>query len=618
MVALTIVLVLISSFFTDIIGVHAIFGAFLVGLICPHEGGFAVRLTEKIEDLVTVLLLPLYFALSGLRTNIGLLNDGIVWGYVIAVITVAFTAKVCGGTIAARLNGLLWRESFAIGTLMSCKGLVELIVLNIGLQAGIISKRVFTIFVVMALVTTFATTPLTLWIYPPTYQRKVEAWRRGEIDWDGTPLINETVADKKTKTSVSKITVLLRLDSLPSMLSFVSLLKGQQSGPPPIVHRAKASAASKEIQNEIVHQRSEDKIEVHGLRMVEIGERNSAVMQVAEESEFSERDPVVSIFKSFGRLFNFACSAGLSLLPEGSMADVLTQKTKTTMSDLLVIPWSESGALNDTPNEFPGEDTIRRFEAGPFTSFVHSTLELARCDTAIFINRGFGGSGPEIKTLKRQTSALSVARVQTGLQDRAVLPVLDVSHHIFFPFVGGADDRAAMRMVLQLIKNPNVTATIVQVTTAPQSETINVPEKVFDGNTKKSSTPSTPDRRTSETDIDARFYMQLAESLPQEFSQRVVFETIETIDVVSNVIRRMKEEVGQSHKNAGDLVILGRSHEVSFSQNMSVQDTEAITAVGHPSVATETKKTLGELAEAVLLANVKASVLVFKASEASQ
>lgn len=103
--------------------------AFLVGLICPHDGGFARQVTDKIEDIVAVLLLPLYFALSGLSTNLGLLNDGITWAYVIGVIAVAFSAKIIGATLAARACKLLWRESFSIGVLMSCKGLVELIVL---------------------------------------------------------------------------------------------------------------------------------------------------------------------------------------------------------------------------------------------------------------------------------------------------------------------------------------------------------------------------------------------------------------------------------------------------------------------------------------------------------
>lgn len=130
--ALTLMLALGSSFFTGVIGVHPIFGAFMVGIICPHEGGFAIKVTEKIEDLISSLFLPLYFALSGLNTNIGLLDNGITWAYVVGVISVAFFAKFIGAALAARVNGLVWRECFTIGALMSCKGLVELIVLVSG------------------------------------------------------------------------------------------------------------------------------------------------------------------------------------------------------------------------------------------------------------------------------------------------------------------------------------------------------------------------------------------------------------------------------------------------------------------------------------------------------
>lgn len=100
-VAVTVMLVLASSFFTQVIGIHAIFGAFMIGLICPHEGGFAIKLTEKIEDLISVLFLPLYFALSGLNTNLGLLNSGITWAYVVGVCAIAFIGKIAGGTLAS-------------------------------------------------------------------------------------------------------------------------------------------------------------------------------------------------------------------------------------------------------------------------------------------------------------------------------------------------------------------------------------------------------------------------------------------------------------------------------------------------------------------------------------
>ena len=129
MVCVTLLLVLTSAWFTGIIGVHPIFGAFLVGVICPHDGGFAIKLTEKLEDFVSAFFLPLYFALSGLSTNLGLLDNGITWAYVIGIIAVAFFGKIIGGTLSARANKMFWRESLSIGILMSCKGLVELIVL---------------------------------------------------------------------------------------------------------------------------------------------------------------------------------------------------------------------------------------------------------------------------------------------------------------------------------------------------------------------------------------------------------------------------------------------------------------------------------------------------------
>jgi Kef-type K+ transport system membrane component KefB len=129
MISVILLIALASAFFTGIIGVHAIFGGFMVGLILPREGGFNIKVTEKLEDLIGAIFLPLYFTLSGLNTNLGLLNSGIAWAYVVAVTLVAFFSKLFGATVAARLNGLVWRESFSIGVLMSCKGLVELIVL---------------------------------------------------------------------------------------------------------------------------------------------------------------------------------------------------------------------------------------------------------------------------------------------------------------------------------------------------------------------------------------------------------------------------------------------------------------------------------------------------------
>ncbi|KAF9962643.1 K(+)/H(+) antiporter [Mortierella alpina] len=147
MMAFTLAITLISAFVTDIIGVHAIFGSFLVGLIIPNDTGFADGVTKRIEDLVSVIFLPIYFALSGLKTQVGLLDNGRIWGLVILTTFVACFGKIVGCSVAARVQGMEWRESFAIGVLMNCKGLIELIVLNIGYDAGVINDKVFVIMV---------------------------------------------------------------------------------------------------------------------------------------------------------------------------------------------------------------------------------------------------------------------------------------------------------------------------------------------------------------------------------------------------------------------------------------------------------------------------------------
>jgi Kef-type K+ transport system membrane component KefB len=160
--SLTLVLaaVLLSAVATEYIGVHAIFGAFLFGAIIPHESGIARHVRERIEDVVRVMLLPAFFAFTGLRTEIGLLQTAQDWLICAVIIAVATAGKFGGAALAARVTGLPWRESAALGILMNTRGLVELIVLNIGLDLGVISPRLFTMLVVMALVTTMMTSPI--------------------------------------------------------------------------------------------------------------------------------------------------------------------------------------------------------------------------------------------------------------------------------------------------------------------------------------------------------------------------------------------------------------------------------------------------------------------------
>src|SRR5690349_1180555 len=166
-IAVALVLVFVSAWITEAIGIHALFGAFLFGAVLPKKGGFARALAEKLEDVVLIVLLPLFFAFSGLRTQIGLVDTPQAWAVCGLIILVACAGKFGGSAIAARLTGVKWREASAVGILMNTRGLMELVVLNIGLDLGVISPTLFSMMVMMALFTTFATTPLIRWIYPP-------------------------------------------------------------------------------------------------------------------------------------------------------------------------------------------------------------------------------------------------------------------------------------------------------------------------------------------------------------------------------------------------------------------------------------------------------------------
>lgn len=160
LIAGTLVFAFASAWLTELIGIHALFGAFLAGVVAPPQKEFRAALRERLEVIVSVFLLPLFFVFTGLRTQIGLLDDGMSWVVCGAVVAVAIAGKLGGGMLAARWTGMSWLDSFSIGALMNTRGLMELIVLNIGYDLGILSQKVFSIMVIMALSTTFMTGPL--------------------------------------------------------------------------------------------------------------------------------------------------------------------------------------------------------------------------------------------------------------------------------------------------------------------------------------------------------------------------------------------------------------------------------------------------------------------------
>jgi Kef-type K+ transport system membrane component KefB len=165
-IAIVIIGVLLAALATDAIGIHAIFGAFLMGALIPHDSRLARDVGRKLTDVVTVLLLPAFFAFTGLRTQIGLVSSGSEWIMCGAIVAVAALGKFGGAMLGSRVTGHSWREATAVGALMNTRGLMELIILNIGLDLGVISPALFAMMVIMALVTTMMTGPILHFLLP--------------------------------------------------------------------------------------------------------------------------------------------------------------------------------------------------------------------------------------------------------------------------------------------------------------------------------------------------------------------------------------------------------------------------------------------------------------------
>ncbi|GAQ40667.1 K(+)/H(+) antiporter [Aspergillus tubingensis] len=617
-VAITLLIALASAFFTQIIGIHAIFGGFIIGLLCPHEGGFAIKLTEKIEDLVAALFLPLYFTLSGLQTDLGLLDTGTVWGYVVGIIAIAFTAKVAGGALASRLCGLLWRESFSIGVLMSCKGLVELIVLNIGLQARILSTRTFTMFVVMALVTTFATTPLTVALYPKWYQVKVERWRRGEIDWKtGNPIPSDARTDsialakeQQRALPIRKLLVYLRLDGLSSICTLAALLSPNRpplpkqhpdtlaSPDPAAEETATPTNKTEEDQDQEDDQDPKPTLQVHGVRLLELTDRDSSVMTVSEldHLHYPLWDPVVNTFRAFGQWHDLSIVAGVSVVPEHSYADTVVSMARDDSTDLLLLPWSETGSMSehhslDLSSVLDDPIATRFVASAPYTAFAESVLRNVRCNVGLLVERTprirNNGRGlrdkPSLGGLSIHSGNLNLGGGIGGDRGLAVVPTTRKAHHILLPYFGGKDDRFAVRLVLQLIRNDQVTATVVHVVTgaggvaAPKAAVAagvlgGVRNRKKDGGSTSSSSGhgggGGSGKKRDVDDSDAVYLAALRDSLDEEVAARMVFKKLvlaggiedSSSGVVERVVEHVKGDLGRlgSGQRAGGLVVVGR------------------------------------------------------------
>lgn len=476
-----------------------------------------------------------------------------------------------------------------------------------------------------------------MWLYPPWYQQKIEAWKRGEIDWDtgarlrpedGSSSSDTVQGEKAQARKVSKATVLLRLESLPSILTFLDLLGGPRPSTLPKVHKSKKRTNATHEEHQLTCRRP---LEVHGMRLEELTQRTSAVMQVTEMDGMQERDPTLNVFRTFGIFHNLAVSTSLSITPEEDFAEVLTSSVKHHHSDMLLVPWSETGTLAEISDPH-ATGSENRFTSQQYNSFISRVLDSSTCNTAIMVNRGFGSSD---LALHRAISQRSMRSRKNADGISLINPISDPSHHVFFPFIGGSDDRLALRFVLQLAENVNVTATIIHVVYSASAgpdpdldipspavtrhdlprtlSSSHVPSSVISDENKDHSHHNS--REINNPDADDAFFNTMSDSLPRELQDRVVFETATTAQPLQYMVTKARSEVGLSTKTGGDLVVLGRGvgeHRPQIRSTLA----DVLQLLGAPSGAgAETRKCLGDVAEAYIVANLKASVLVLQAGE---
>ncbi|KAM5534796.1 hypothetical protein V8D89_011512 [Ganoderma adspersum] len=624
MMTVTILTVLVSAFYTDIIGIHAIFGAFLSGLIIPHENGYAISLVEKLEDLLSILLLPLYFALSGLRTNLGLLNNGVTWGYTILICVVSFFTKFLGCGITAKLMGFNLRESGAIGTLMSCKGLVELIVLNVGLTANILDTRTFSMFVLHALVLTFITTPLTLLFYPPKY--RVHA---GELPKQPMPTLEDgtssTERDIQDSLKSRFAVVVDRIEQLPAVMTLTQLLQSPAAmiAPPSESSSVNEKAALAESMPVVPHTpaaTATPRIKVDALRLIELTNRTSAVLKSQAADSLALSDPVLAIFKTFGYLHRMAVTTALAVVGYENFSENVNQHVRASGSQMVILPWTNGlGAVEDAAENsaHPANDAAASTgqpsgtAASPFDGLFQTKRERNHAQDhgsvathSHFIRRVFADAPADVALFWDRGVRESEGEGQ---------------YHVFMPFFGGPDDRSALAFVVQLCMHPSVSATVVRMRKVEggELEPTDTIEEIKAHNTIFPDTvygaQTTQTRMASETADNLLWTKLTTTGVPElaNASARLTFREETATRPLHHVL---EIAASAAHAHARQIVVTGRSRRMAVESHQV--ELQRLVGERGATLGAELPKTLGHVACAFVVAgSAQASLLVIQAAQ---
>jgi hypothetical protein len=470
-----------------------------------------------------------------------------------------------------------------------------------------------------AQVTTIATTPLCKRFYPQSYQKKVEKWKRGEIDWDGNPLITEAQATEERmakaldRAQASRVAMHLRLDSLGSLFNIVSLLGDSKKVNEEEPTKTNGSESNESSTNDAAHPMTmppSRPLEVHGIRLLELTDRTSSVMQSAELDELANQDAVFSAFQTFSHLNGVAVAGHVAVVPTSRYADVLVEHAKEARSDLMFVPWSRHGSLaEDATLTLPEHvSLIDRFLRKQHIDFVQNALNAADCTTGIYISPTpeDPGSSKKPSQLRRVATGISV---QSGRDALAVRPKAGKSQNVFLPYIGGSDDQAALLFVLQLANNPQVTVTIAHMKFSTEDTILEAPSASGTqqpvGEKSTAVKEATIEPSASDLELLSTARRSIANTPLESRVNFVDDESASASDVPARVLELSTLTfAATSHQRLDNIIIVGRSH-ASFTPLWTRES----------GLERDFQRTVGVLGDKIARSGTKAGLLVMSAKE---
>ena len=291
------------------------------------------------------------------------------------------------------------------------------------------------------------------------------------------------------------------------------------------------------------------------MRIVQLTARLGSVMTVSEADSLSAFDPVLNAFRVLGQLYNLAVSGEVAIVPEDLYADSLVTRATEESSDLLLIPWTETGSLSEAP--MVSKNTIeRKLRSDAYSTFVTEAINSYCGASAVFVNKNFSGSLEQSPTALTQRLYAKSGRRGNITE----LPAVDRSHHVFMPFFGGADGEAAVRLALQLALNPELTVTMIHYQLRSE-DTVVSGDSTTTTTTTSSTTQSLPKGkiRVSPTNEDSdsdTFFVATQQWPADTLHARVTFRTSISYDPISDAVSNAPHEVGRNSFNGGDLITI--------------------------------------------------------------